>query len=301
MNPSWLEAFVALAETHSFRTAAARLNISAATLSDRVAALEEELGVVLLDRDASGSRLSERGEVYLPDAQRLLKEWTRISAQVRTLEEAPSTRLRMVVQGHLVPPPPLDDVLKNVLRRHYQMIPEMCEDREHGIEDGLQSGEVDIYFAFCPPTLSFPGVVHQTVYTTRLCALVHADHRLAKRESISLSELEGETLFLAPATKCPYLRVRELDALQAAGIRYNVIEGQFNPRMQDLLVSMGRGVAILPHSQCFTVAGVTAILPLTDPLCRCSMEMLYRQDNKNPALWQFLEEFGRTEDKGGEL
>lgn len=295
MDPRWLEAFIALAKTHSIRAAAARLNISPATLSDRISALEEHLGVVLLDRDASGSKLSERGEVFLPDCISLLKEWSRISSQIKMLEESPSTRLRMIVQGHIMPPPPLENFLKQFLNRQYHIIPELYDDREFGIEDGLHSRKIDLYFAFCPPTVNFPGVSHKTVYSSRLCALVPESHRLAKRDSISLSELDGETLFLSPESKVPYLRTREIDALHAAGIRYFTIDGHFTPRLQDMLVGMGRGIAILPHSQCFSVSGITTVLPLTDPLCQCSMEMFYLSNNDNPALWQFLAELDHAE------
>lgn len=298
MDPRWLEAFIALAETHSIRTAAARLGVSPATLSDRISALEEYLGVTLLDRDAAGSTLSDRGQIYLPEAVRLLKTWNRISTQTRMLNEASMSRLRMVVQGHLLPPPPLDGFLKRFLLQHYNVIPEMYDDREIGIEEGLHSGKLDLYFAFCPSTLKFSGISHQTVYTTRLCALVPVSHRLAKKEAISLSDLDGETLLLSPETKVPYLRTREIDALQAAGIRYYTLDGHFTPRLQDLLVSVERGVAILPHSQCFPVPGVTAVLPLTDSICQCSMEMLYSSDNTNPILWQFLDEFNRWKGDG---
>lgn len=298
MDPRWLEAFIALAETHSIRSAAAQLGISPATLSDRISALEEYLGVTLFDRDAAGSTLSERGEIYLSDATQLLKTWNRISAQTRMLNDVPSSRLRMVIQGHLMPPPPLDSYLKQFLLQHYHVIPEIYDDREFGIEEGLRSRKLDLYFAFCPDSLDFPGIVHQTVYTTHLCALVPFQHRLARREAISLADLDGETLFLAPETKVPYLRTRELDALQAAGIRYFELEGHFNPRMQDLLVSIERGVAILPHSQCFPVKGVTAVVPLTDPNCLCSMRMYYHTENPNPVLWQFLDELNKT--KGGQ-
>lgn len=296
MDPRWLEAFIALAETHSIRTASARLGTSPATLSDRISALEEYLGVKLLNRDASGSTLSERGQIYLPDAIHLLKSWGRITTQARMLNDTPSSRLRMVIQGHLLPPPPLDAFLKRFLMQNYHVIPEMYDDRELGIEEGLHGGKLDLYFAFCPSSLEFPGISHQTVYTTRLCALVPVNHRLAKREAISLSDLDGETLLLSPETKVPYLRARELDALQTAGVRYFTLDGHFTPRLQDLLVSVERGVALLPHSQCFPVAGVTTVLPLTDPSCQCSMEMLYLSDAVNPVLWQFLDEFNRTKE-----
>lgn len=295
MDPRWLEAFIALAETRSIRTASAQLGTSPATLSDRVSALEEYLGAKLLDRDASGSALSERGQIYLPEAIHLLKSWGRITTQVRMLNDTHASRLRMVFQGHLLPPPPLDSFLKRFLLQNYHVVPEMYDDREFGIEEGLHSGKLDLYFAFCPPSQAFPGISHRTVYTTRLCALVPANHRLAKREAISLSDLDGETLLLSPETKVPYLRVRELDALQAAGIRYFTLDGHFTPRLQDLLVSVERGIAILPHSQCFPIAGSTAVLPLTDSFCQCSMEMLYLTDSANPVLWRFLDELGKME------
>ena len=293
MDPRWLESFIALAETNSIRTGAARLGISPATLSDRVSSLEEYLGVTLLTRDAAGSTLSERGKIYLPDAIQLLENWKQISAQAHMLSDIPSTRLRMVIQGHLVPPPPLDDFLKQFLLQHYHVIPEMYDEREFGIEEGLHSGKLDLFFAFCPDSVEFPGISHRTVYTTHLCALVPFNHRLAKRDAISFSDLDGETLLLYPETKVPYLRTRQLDALQAAGIRYFTLDGRFNPRMKDLLVGIGRGIAILPHSQCFTVPGVTSVLPLTDPNSKCSMEMFYLTDNTNPVLRQFLSELDK--------
>ena len=299
MDPRWLESFIALAETGSIRMAASRLGISPATLSDRISALEEYLGVSLFNRDAAGSTLSDRGEIYLSDAAHLLESWNQISTQTRMLNDTPISHLRMVIQGHLMPPPPLDDFLKQFLLQHYHVIPEMYDDREFGIEEGLHSGKLDLFFAFCPDTVEFPGISHRTVYTTHLCALVPFNHRLAKREAISLSDLDGETLLLSPETKVPYLRTRELDALQAAGIRYFPLDGHFNPRMQDLLVGIERGIAILPHSQCFPAPGVTAVLPLTDPNCQCSMKMFYLTDNANPVLWQFLSELDKT--KGDKL
>lgn len=295
MEPRWLEAFIALAEVGSIRAAAARLGISPSTLSAYISALEEHLGVALFDRSAGGSVLSERGRAYLPDADQLLKSWNRITTQIHRLNETPSARLRMIVQGHVMPPPPLEAFLKTFLSRHYHVVPEIYDDREHGIEDSLHRRAVDLYFAFCPPSLNLPGIAHQTVYSTRLCALIPSGHSLAKREAVSLAELDGETLFLAPETKDSYLRIRQLDALQAAGIRYFTLDGHPNPRLQSMLVCLERGIAILPHSQCFSVQGQAAVVPLTDPLCQCSMEMLYLTDNDNPALWQFLREYNSTE------
>ena len=294
MDPRWLEAFIALAETRSIRTGAARLNISPATLSERISALETYLGVTLLNRTATGSEMTERGRLYYSDALQILKDWKRITGQIKDLTEASSDYLRMVFPGQMIPPH-VETFLCSFLMRHYQIVPEMYSDREFDIQTGLRDGHVDLYFAFCPPRIEFPDIAHQTVFNTRLCAVVSAEHCLAHREAISLADLDGETLFLSPETKAPYLRNREIEALRAAGIRYNLMEGNIIPKLQSILVSLNRGISILPHNLCFSNPGKTTILPLTDPLCRCGVEMLYMPDNNNPALRLFLEEFSQEE------
>ena len=62
---SQLSAFVAIAEERSFRRAAARLNLMPSTLSHSIRALEERLGVKLLNRTTRTVGLTEAGEILL--------------------------------------------------------------------------------------------------------------------------------------------------------------------------------------------------------------------------------------------
>ncbi|WP_108659574.1 LysR family transcriptional regulator [Acuticoccus kandeliae] len=72
LNPKQIAAFVHVAELQSFRRAAERLNTTQPNISSRVAALEERLGVTLMERDAGSVRLTARGEALLPHARRVL-------------------------------------------------------------------------------------------------------------------------------------------------------------------------------------------------------------------------------------
>ena len=68
-----LRIFVAVAETGSFTKAAKRLYVSHSTTSRGVAALEEELGTALFERDNRVLGLTEAGEKLLPKAREILR------------------------------------------------------------------------------------------------------------------------------------------------------------------------------------------------------------------------------------
>lgn len=73
MELEQLKIFVTVAECGSFSQGARKLYISHSTTSRAIAALEEELGVRLLERDNHVLGLSPAGEVLLEEAKKLLQ------------------------------------------------------------------------------------------------------------------------------------------------------------------------------------------------------------------------------------
>jgi len=72
VNTRFLETFVTVANLGSFRAAADRLNVSQATVSSRISALETELGVDLFDREFHATRITVAGALILDKAQDIL-------------------------------------------------------------------------------------------------------------------------------------------------------------------------------------------------------------------------------------
>ena len=68
-----LETFVWVAQLRSFRGAAAKLNTTQPSISQRVAQLEDQLGVRLLERGRRTFALTEAGRSVLAQAERLLR------------------------------------------------------------------------------------------------------------------------------------------------------------------------------------------------------------------------------------
>jgi DNA-binding transcriptional LysR family regulator len=83
-----IAAFVAVCDANGFASAARRLGVSPSVVTRQVAALEDHLGVLLLQRTTRSLRLTEAGERYLDRARRILSEIeaAELSAQGETEE-----------------------------------------------------------------------------------------------------------------------------------------------------------------------------------------------------------------------
>ncbi len=85
--------FVAVAEEQGFAAAARRLNTSPPAVTRAIAALEADLGVILLHRTTRSVRVTEPGHRYLEDARQIL-------AAVESADEAASG-INSEPRGHL--------------------------------------------------------------------------------------------------------------------------------------------------------------------------------------------------------
>lgn len=90
-----LSTFIAVAEAESFSEAADRLDLSRAMASKHVQALEDRLGVKLLERTTRRVRLTDAGRRYLERARRLLHDFEVAETEARGERLAPAGLLRI--------------------------------------------------------------------------------------------------------------------------------------------------------------------------------------------------------------
>ncbi|MBO0737650.1 MAG: LysR family transcriptional regulator [Alphaproteobacteria bacterium] len=110
-----ITAFVRVAESGGFSAAARHLNVSTTTVSDQVQALENTLGVRLLNRTTRRVSLTEVGRDYYERCSQILQELAEADEAAGALQVTPRGRLRVYChQGlsrfiALVAPPFLSD------------------------------------------------------------------------------------------------------------------------------------------------------------------------------------------------
>lgn len=92
-----LRVFLCIAEEGSFSGAAHALSLSKSAVSKHVAALEDKLGVRLLNRTTRQVSLTEEGRIYLGRAARILEELEEAAAAVGSMKAEPVGTLRVSV------------------------------------------------------------------------------------------------------------------------------------------------------------------------------------------------------------
>ncbi len=103
-----IETFARVVETGSFTAAAATLQTAKSSVSETIRALEDRLGVRLLDRTTRRVRPTEAGAAFYQRCRRLLEEEAQARADIRALRDQPTGKLRVAApegfaQRYVVP------------------------------------------------------------------------------------------------------------------------------------------------------------------------------------------------------
>lgn len=88
--------FMAIIEENSFIGAAKKLNISSAAVSKQMTVLEKQIGIQLLQRTTRRLKLTEAGELYYQQCQRIVKELEEAESLLSVMRSEPAGLLRIV-------------------------------------------------------------------------------------------------------------------------------------------------------------------------------------------------------------
>ncbi|MBT2118363.1 LysR family transcriptional regulator [Dyella sp. LX-66] len=90
-----LQYFVQVAQARSFTAAGAHFGVPKSSVSRAIAALEQRLGVRLIERTTRSMALTEAGEIYLERCRRVVEEAELADLSIGSMQAAPRGRLRI--------------------------------------------------------------------------------------------------------------------------------------------------------------------------------------------------------------
>ncbi|MFC6022353.1 LysR family transcriptional regulator [Plantactinospora solaniradicis] len=239
-----LRYFVAVAEHLSFSRAAVALRIAQQSLSQQIAVLERTLGVRLFDRDTRGTRLTELGQVFLPEARAVVARAEQAVATVGRAARGETGRLDLAflisTANYMLPP---------VARAFQQRFPEVelhTEDVSIGqLVAGLREGRYNAGFTR-PPLV--PDLATRILATEPVCAVLPTGHPLADRPELHLRDLAEEPWVLTSRASWPPWHRKYDHDFQQAGFAPNVVRRATGVPNLLGLVAAGIGVTRLARS-----------------------------------------------------
>jgi DNA-binding transcriptional LysR family regulator len=180
-----VEYFVTVAEELHFARAAERLHIAQPSLSQQIRRLEQQLGVVLLDRSSRRVELTPAGEVLLRDGRKLLAAARRTAQAVRS---AATPALTVGFYGSaaiaLLP-----DTLRTFGERHPSFAVSVREVALGSLDDVL-NGVVDVAFTRLSPGQSELEI--EVMFSEPRVVALPSAHPLAQRSSLAFADLREE-------------------------------------------------------------------------------------------------------------
>lgn len=246
MDFTALATFVAVAERGSFSLAAESLFTTQSAISKRIRALEDELGVSLIDRLGRSIRLTEAGETFLSRARQLLADADAARDAVRSLGDAVSGRLRLATSHHVgihrLPP-----VLRTFVAAHPDVELDLVFMDSEQACDAVADGTLELAIVTLPDPAAADDQRLQTrlIWPDPLVLVAGAEHPLSARRRLAPRDLAAHRAVL-PGRGTVTRRIL-LDALAPHDVAITTaLETNYLETIK-MLVSVGLGWSVLPR------------------------------------------------------
>ncbi|MBV2145113.1 LysR family transcriptional regulator [Falsochrobactrum sp. TDYN1] len=230
---------LAVAEYLNFRHAASALRISQSSVSARVKALEDSLGILLFERRARGVRLTAAGRHFVEQ----------ISAGINQIDHAVKTAGAFACGDHghvhvgvhaLTPGSFPSELLAKYHENYPHITVEVTEGTASEVVMQLRAGRIDVAFVFGSPEL--PDCHSRHAWTETLLAALPVSHRLAEQAGVTWADLANETFLVRHGGTGP--QVHDHIVLRLAGHWPPPSILRFGIERSSLLSMVGQGFGI---------------------------------------------------------
>lgn len=276
-----LRYFAVLVETLHFGRAAIQLHISQPGLSQQIRRLEQELGVVLLERGRQ-TRLTAAGSALAEAAGSLLAHEEQVRTRVRQVASGAGGSLTVVLTRS-APTQLTHDLLERFRGQHPEVeIHTETAWTSHNVSM-LRTGKADAALVQLPLDNN-SGLCVREVARSALCVILPSGHPLAGRRKVRLDELRSQPYVGWPREQAPGAWDRLLSS----------VWGEAQPRMVRIEPDLERMIAAVQDGWGFAMAtreravqlqrkGVV-VRGLAMPSADYVFGLCWSPDNLNPHL-----------------
>jgi DNA-binding transcriptional LysR family regulator len=242
-----LRAFTLVVDLGSISAAASVLGYTQSAVSQQLAALEREVGTPLVDRSQRPLRSTPAGALLRPHVERVLAALSGAEVAVEDLR-GDTARVRLAAfpsaLSSFVPA-----AVRDLRRARSQPVVQVLQVETHEAIERLRDGDADLAVVHHMPGVAVPetaGLQRRRLLVDHLYVVLPEGHPLARRDAVSLTDLEPEPMIL-PRRDTPAGRFRSL-------VEHLCAQAGYSPHVAYELDD-------LPAAQAFVAAGI-AVVPM---------------------------------------
>jgi DNA-binding transcriptional LysR family regulator len=187
--------FLSVVDHHSFSEAALDLHISQSSLSKHIQSLEDEFGVKLFNRNKHILSLTEAGDLFAKQAELFVKQYNAIIRSMDDYSESGKFGLKIVSVPvlHLYN---LSYLIAEFKKTYPYITLQLVETSYTAIFNEMARQNFDLALV---RTTAFPNSSNYTfipLVEDELAVVCNAKHPMASRESVSIHELNTDSIVL---------------------------------------------------------------------------------------------------------
>lgn len=281
--------FVRIAELEHFGQAAEDLHIVQPALSRQIKQLEEELEVELFERLPRGVRLTSAGQVLLQRSRPLLQELERTLAATKLASQGKLGSLRIgfadgtTYSGHL------PQVIGSFRSSHADVELELIPERSVIQAKLLAENAIDAAFVYWLPR-DRSNIDFVPINKERVVLAMAKSNKLTRKKSLRLADLQDSSFIWIKRDNSPMFYDLILSQCNQAGLTLNVVQEATTESSMLSLVSADMGVTFITETAQRRKPDNVELRPVKDLTATITLMAMWRKDDRNPALREFLDE-----------
>ncbi|QKY70691.1 LysR family transcriptional regulator [Lentibacillus sp. CBA3610] len=243
MDIRQLNYFITLVDEQTYTRAANILHISQPSLSAAIKKLEQEVGLILIDRSDRQLRITKEGQILYQEAQKLLRHYEHVSFEMDRLKQQGPLELSVgLIESSMFFVP---DILNRFKQEYRDVRVSLLETLSLGdVKKALNN--FDIHLAITNQYIHQEDIKTIPIYEENLVALIPPEHALGHKSSLHIHDLEGENFIVCKEG----FQTRQdiLNAFSKSGVKPNI---QFEIERFETgcsLVEDGLGITVIPEN-----------------------------------------------------
>jgi DNA-binding transcriptional LysR family regulator len=202
-----IETFFWVAQLGSFRAASEKLHTTQPAISQRIAALEEGLGVRLFERDSRGVTLTAKGQELLSHAERML-QMRQDMMQAAREQNVMSGPIRIGVAETIVQTW-LPNFLEHLHTAYPALVPQIEVDTSYVMRSQLLARQIDLAFMLGPVEEARLENLHLCAYPLAWVASPRLEQGAGP---LKLTQVARFPIITYPSNSAPYKAVQDMMA-----------------------------------------------------------------------------------------